>query len=157
MIHSKASFDRFVSKVHQPSGWDGCWLWLGWKNQNMGHVMLWDSRQHCDRPASQIAWEIFHRKAFPKKLVSCHSCDNPPCVNPLHIRAGTLKSNAYECIAKGRMKAPPRRARCIRGHPLNGHNILHSTNGRQCRTCANEAAKRYRAKKKKEKVKWVKK
>jgi hypothetical protein len=32
----------------------------------------------------------------------CHTCDTPPCVNPLHLFLGTDKDNSDDKIAKGR-------------------------------------------------------
>lgn len=34
----------------------------------------------------------------------CHTCDNPPCINPQHLFLGTDKDNVADCIAKGRHK-----------------------------------------------------
>ena len=31
-----------------------------------------------------------------------HSCDNPACVNPVHLRPGTHRENLQECVARGR-------------------------------------------------------
>ncbi len=31
-----------------------------------------------------------------------HSCDNPPCVNPAHLSAGTYSENAWDKTRKGR-------------------------------------------------------
>ena len=51
-----------------------------------------------------------HREALEGKIgrvlgageMSCHQCDNPPCVNPEHLWVGTNRQNVDDCIAKGR-------------------------------------------------------
>lgn len=36
-----------------------------------------------------------------------HSCDNPPCCNPAHLRVGTAADNNAECWARGRNHRNP--------------------------------------------------
>lgn len=59
-------------------------------------------------------------------LIACHSCDNPRCVEPTHLFAGTYSDNNIDAIRKGRMRCPHnsasiaasnrrRRARLYRG------------------------------------------
>lgn len=38
---------------------------------------------------------------------ACHRCDNPRCVNPDHLFAGTRIDNHKDSVAKGRAKNPP--------------------------------------------------
>lgn len=38
----------------------------------------------------------------PNGLFCLHSCDNPPCINPDHLRWGTQKENLLEMQSKGR-------------------------------------------------------
>lgn len=51
-----------------------------------------------------------HRKVFRDTYgflppVVMHICDNPLCVNPEHLRAGTQSENIKDCVAKGRHKS----------------------------------------------------
>lgn len=64
--------------------------------------------------APRISWELHHDTAFPVGLVACHHCDNPPCVNPHHIFAGTKADNRTDCVQKERHS---------RGTKVNTHKL----------------------------------
>ena len=86
---------EFLSRVDRSAGPIGCWLWLGGKSGGYGRVRI----------GGKVWWA--HRFAFYlahgfKPEAVCHRCDNPPCVNPAHLRGGTLSDNTIEMWAKGR-------------------------------------------------------
>lgn len=59
--------------------------------------------------------------SIPPGMFVLHSCDNPPCVNPAHLRAGTQRDNVGDMDARGRrvVREPDHeRERCARGHNL---------------------------------------
>ena len=70
---------------------NGCWEWQG-------------SLRHGYGPHRE-AWEMFNNESAAGYVIR-HTCDNPKCVNPLHLRAGTQYENLRDMFDKGRNVAP---------------------------------------------------
>ena len=51
--------------------------------------------------AHKVSYEI-HKGQIPIGFNVLHTCDNPPCVNPLHLFLGTRGDNNKDCKKKGR-------------------------------------------------------
>ena len=50
---------------------------------------------------TRLVWTLLNGP-IPKGGVICHSCDNPPCINPEHLWLGTTKQNFADMKSKGR-------------------------------------------------------
>jgi hypothetical protein len=95
---------RFWPKVMRPMGWDQCWPWTASKDlSGYGHFKL---KSYVDARASRVSYALYYN-ASPGKLFVCHTCDNPGCVNPLHLFLGTCQDNSTDMVRKGRWRGPP--------------------------------------------------
>lgn len=93
------SDDRFWSKVNITN--NGCWEWLAGKDQaGYGRFSYDGKNQHAHR----IAWLLFYGSQ-PTDVVM-HTCDNPSCVNPRHLRLGSQLDNISDRVSKGRCFHP---------------------------------------------------
>ena len=100
--------EKFWLRVDKTPGFgrDGdCWKWTGSKDEN-GYGKMRFGRQFKEIRASRYSYEL-HKEPLGE-LLACHTCDNPPCVNPDHLFAGTYRDNLYDMIAKGRYRGAPR-------------------------------------------------
>lgn len=56
--------------------------------------------------AHRYALSVHLRRPLKDGCVVLHSCDNPACVNPAHLKEGTQEENMEDCKSKGRMYRP---------------------------------------------------
>ena len=66
-----------------------CWLWKG--AMSGGYGRFWFRNKVAK--ASRVAWILANNKEIPDGLLILHTCDNPRCVNPSHLYAGTQSDN----------------------------------------------------------------
>jgi len=95
---------RFWSKVIKE---DNCWLWTGSKTLAGYGTIIAGTARTGDKTevsiyAHRASWEIANGRAIPSGMIICHTCDNPPCVNPDHLFLGTHADNIRDKTAKGR-------------------------------------------------------
>ena len=93
---------RFWAKVEKG---DGCWEWQGSRQKRGYGLFRIKGRLHKAHRAALMMSGV----EVPDGLCVLHSCDNPPCCNPAHLRLGTKGENNTERHAKGRTVVPPRR------------------------------------------------
>lgn len=81
----------------------GCWEWIGWKDKDGYGVASYRFDGTHERRARRIAW-IVNFGSIPKRMLVCHRCDNPSCVNPQHLFLGSNQDNVTDMMVKGRNK-----------------------------------------------------
>lgn len=99
--------ERFWSKVEKcgpihPALKTRCWVWTGSRARG-GYGQLWGGGP-IPLKSHRFSWEQANGPIVGRLLV-CHHCDNPPCVNPAHLFLGDHKDNAKDMVAKGRCRA----------------------------------------------------
>jgi len=101
---------RFYAQVRKTKG---CWIWLGCTGGTSPYGLIWWNGKQ--RLAHKVAFEISGRTL---KVGQCvlHHCDNPICVRPDHLWAGTQKENMHDCVQKGRFA----RGLALNHPPQNG-------------------------------------
>lgn len=94
--------DRFWAKVDKRDP-DECWMWLGGSARG-GYGTITEGGRYGRRlRASRVSYEI-HNGPIPEGMFVCHTCDNPPRVNPSHLWIGTAADNHADMDAKGRRR-----------------------------------------------------
>ncbi len=74
-----------------------CWIWTGTRNAKGYGVTELDGVSGAHRIALSIA-----TGGERAGMLAIHSCDNPPCCNPGHLRWGTTLDNARDAKDRGR-------------------------------------------------------
>jgi hypothetical protein len=97
--------ERFWPKVAitEPSE---CWEWQASRDA-LGYGYFRVVHGDTMKRAHRVAWELTHGP-IPDEMLVCHTCDNPPCVNPAHLFLGDNAANCADKVAKNRQaKTPP--------------------------------------------------
>jgi len=111
---------RFWEKVDKRDE-DECWNWTAKPDRNgYGRIGLGGRGKGMAR-APRIAY-LLHYGVDPGDQWVLHSCDNPSCVNPKHLRLGSAGDNNKESFDKGRNPNP-----CLPG-ALNPYSKLTESN-----------------------------
>lgn len=91
------TFRRFVENI-QIKGPNDCWEWAGSKTSaNYGLLYVNGKLEYAHRFSLEL-----DGRPVPDRHHACHSCDNPPCVNPAHLFVGTPLDNTLDKVQKNR-------------------------------------------------------
>jgi hypothetical protein len=138
----KSVLSRFNSKWEET---DGCWDWKSYRcKKGYGRFKLEGSTKMSHR----VAWELYFGP-IPEGLHVLHVCDNPSCVNPLHLFLGTNQDNVDDKMAKGRyMNKNMHKSKCPKCGGEFETRYCKGKPYRVCGPCRRAKEKEYRIKNK---------
>lgn len=94
---TKTPAERFWKHVQKS---DDCWSWIGSKSRD-GYGTFSATPGKLTMLAHRFSYQL-HHGSLPD-IEICHTCDNPSCVRPDHLFAGTHLENMHDAVAKGRL------------------------------------------------------
>jgi hypothetical protein len=92
--------EKLAAYVDRSAGPDACWPWTRGRSTD-GYGRLYPPRGAVAIAAHRAAFEQANGPIAAGREV-LHSCDNPPCCNPAHLRVGTHAENMAEMSDRGR-------------------------------------------------------
>jgi len=92
--------ERLLSKI-VVNDCTGCWNWNGFKSGGKygGYAMIKVDGKNM--LATRVSYSEFNG-AIPDGLFVLHKCDDPSCINPSHLFAGTQSENMIDMHKKSR-------------------------------------------------------
>jgi hypothetical protein len=111
-----------------------CWIWTRSTN-TQGYGQIWIGSKNY--AAHRLSW-IIYKGQIPNKLLVCHTCDNPRCINPKHLFLGTHYDNSIDALIKGRLHQIWKpKTHCHRGHKMDKIQIRNGHIRNICSKCKN--------------------
>lgn len=90
---------RFLDKIIFLNNHLDCWDWNACKDKN-GYGIF--SYRGYPIKAHRYSYQLFYKCSILPNYQICHTCDNPSCVNPIHLWIGTNQENVLDRNLKGR-------------------------------------------------------
>lgn len=123
MRKSRPINERFLEKFKIDYE-TGCWVWIASTDSfGYGRIGFYENSKCVNKGAHVVSYILFKSANIGGKNV-CHTCDNPPCVNPEHLFLGTQQDNVNDMRKKGRAFYPGAKTpACVKGE-LNNNSKL---------------------------------
>lgn len=103
MKRRSGSLQDQLERLGMPEPNSGCTLFMGAPRKLGGYGQISVAGRRSPQPAHRVAYEVFVGP-IPEGLHVLHDCDNPPCINPSHLRVGTVQDNADDKVERHRQR-----------------------------------------------------
>ncbi len=97
------TIERFWSKIKfgEPNE---CWEWQrSVDGRGYGQFQIGTLKNPKKVNSHRYVFQCVFGKLPSRKILACHTCDNPKCCNPNHLFPGTQKDNMHDAKIKGRI------------------------------------------------------
>lgn len=118
MIQRDIDINRINSLVFDT---DRCILFPVLNKNGYGDIQYNINGKHYHYLAHRLSFEISNDVRISSDVVICHKCDNPACINPRHLFAGTHATNVEDKVNKGRQAKGT-----LNGRYIHGHNSIYA-------------------------------
>lgn len=100
MVYTAVPMPERFWRLTIPEPNSGCLLWLGSMFGKHGYGSYWFTKGKLWK-SHRVAWVLTHGD-IPDGLFVLHSCDVRLCVNPRHLRLGSIRDNSLDMARRNR-------------------------------------------------------
>lgn len=100
---------RWIKSQVEAADRSNCWTDRPWKSQNKAGYPTATGDDGKQVIASHLVLKYDGRPRPTPEALALHSCDNPQCLNPDHLRWGDFKDNYLDMLSRDRQKYKPRK------------------------------------------------
>lgn len=119
----------------------GCRVWTRAKSKD-GYGQLWDPDKRKVLYTHRLVATIVYGEPLPGQEV-LHSCDNPSCCEPQHLRWGSRRENVADMFTKGRNRHNPVQGEAHHSTPLTEQDVIDMRRERAAGLVLRELATKY--------------
>ncbi len=129
----------------------GCWEWMGYRRKGYGSIKI-RALSPNSLQTHRVCYQLVHGLLVPSVILHHKvedGCMGPACCNPDHLMETTHSEHALVLTPNNPTYINAHRDHCAAGHPYTIASTYIVQRGdlkgtRQCRTCRNIAARRFR-------------
>lgn len=96
-VRTLSAPDLLRSKAQRAES--GCLEWIAGRDWDGYGIVSVDGRSYR---AHRVAYEVATGEKIPSGVMVRHSCDNPPCIEPMHLLLGSGLDNVRDRVRRGR-------------------------------------------------------